>query len=289
MPMSGRWPDHRPGNRQVESGMSDRTFVFPRWVNYLLPLAILGGLGAGPYALVMWTYGASADTLNAGYMPDQPVPYSHEVHVGQLGMDCRYCHTTVDKAAFAAIPPTQTCIACHAPGNEVDAAAMDFARDESGAPVGRDDALSGVWQDSENLVPVWASYETGDPIDWVKVHDLPDYAYFDHSAHVNKGVSCVSCHGRVDKMETVYQAKNLSMGWCLECHREPEKHLRPVEHVYDLAWSPTSDEDAIKAGYDDPDNPRHVEQAQLLVGKRQRDLMDIHSVTFMTACSTCHR
>jgi len=255
--------------------MSDRKFVFPRWANYLLPLAILGGLGAGPYAVVLWTYGASADTLNVGYMPDQPVPYSHEVHVGQLGMDCRYCHTTVDSAAFAAIPPTQTCIACHAPGTD---------------PVtGDSTALSGIWQGSDKLPPVWESFATGDPIEWVKVHDLADYAYFNHAAHVNKGVSCVSCHGRVDKMEVVYQAKNLSMGWCLECHREPEKHLRPVEHVYDLDWSPTSDPDAIAAGYDDPQNPRHVEQAQLLVGKRQKELMEIHSVTYMTACSTCHR
>jgi len=255
--------------------MSDRKFVFPRWVNYLLPLAILGGLGAGPYAVILWTYGASADTLNVGYMPEQPVPYSHEVHVGQLGMDCRYCHTTVDSAAFAAIPPTQTCIACHAPGTD---------------PVtGEATALSGIWQGSDKLPPVWQSFATGEPIEWVKVHDLADYAYFNHAAHVNKGVSCVSCHGRVDKMEVVYQAKNLSMGWCLECHREPEKHLRPVEHVYDLDWSPTSDPDAIAAGYDDPDNPRHVEQAQLLVGERQKRLMQIHSVTYMTACSTCHR
>ncbi len=268
--------------------MSDQTtFVFPRWVNYLLPLAILGGMGAGPYAVILWTYGASADTLNVGYMPEQPVPYSHAVHVGELGLDCRYCHTTVDKAAFAAVPPTQTCINCHAPGQVIDPKTGDVAKDEAGQPIGT--SLSGVWQASEKLKPVWESHATGDPIEWVKVHDLADYAYFNHEAHVNKGVSCVSCHGRVDKMEEVYQAENLSMGWCLECHRAPEKHLRPAEHVYDLDWSPTSDPAAVAQGFTDPQNPRHVERAQEIVGQRQKELMQIHSVTYMTACSTCHR
>ena len=266
-----------------------KKFVFPRWVNYLLPLAILGGLGAGPYAVIIWTYGASADTLNVGYMPEQPIPYSHEVHVGQLGLDCRYCHTTVDKAAFAAIPPTETCINCHAPGKLVDPETKDFARDEGGGIIARDDSLSGVWQGSEKLTPLWASFQTGDPIEYIKVYDLPDYAYFNHEAHVTKGVSCVSCHGRVDKMEVVYQAENLSMGWCLDCHRRPEEHLRPVEHVYDLDWSPLEDQevqDEIAAG-----NIREGDEraAQLFVGNRQKELMKIHSVTYMTSCSTCHR
>jgi len=273
--------------------MSDeRKFVFPRWVNYLLPLAILGGMGAGPYIALLWTYGASADTLNVGYMPEQPIPYSHAVHVGELGLDCRYCHTTVDQAAFAAIPPTETCINCHAPGNEIDIEKMDFARDENGTIVQRGDGLSGIWQDSEKLIPLWASYETGDPVEWIKVHDLADYAYFNHEAHVNKGVSCVSCHGRVDKMEVVYQAKNLSMGWCLECHREPEKHLRPADKVYDLAWEPTlpAEGETFNPIYHRQEG-ESAQQAQLRIGKllKGEAHYDIHSVMYMTSCSTCHR
>ncbi len=125
--------------------------------------------------------------------PTQPVPYSHALHVGQLGMDCRYCHTGVEVAAAATIPPTQTCMNCH----------------------------SKVRANSEKLIPIRESYATGMPVPWIRVHDLPDYVYFDHSAHVRRGVGCVSCHGRIDTMEVVFQAEPLSMGWCLECHRNP--------------------------------------------------------------------
>ena len=164
-----------------------KKFVFPRWVNYLLPLIVVSAVGGGAFAPVVVGLGFSANTLNVGYAPEQPIPYSHALHVGELGLDCRYCHTTVDDASFAAIPPTETCMNCHAT----------------------------VKTDSARLAPLYESYETGKPIEWVKVHDLPDYVYFNHSAHVNKGVSCVSCHGRVDKMEVVYQAQPLSMAWCL--------------------------------------------------------------------------
>ena len=133
--------------------------------------------------------------------PVQPVPYSHALHAGKLGIDCRYCHTTVEKANFAAIPPTETCMNCH----------------------------TNIRTQSEALEPIRESWATGKPVEWIKIHDLPHYVYFSHQAHVTHGVGCIECHGRIDQMERVYQAKPLSMGWCLECHRDPGPHLRPEE------------------------------------------------------------
>jgi hypothetical protein len=196
--------------------------------------APVGGL----YLLSMVYLGASPRTTDVGYSPIQPVPFSHALHAGELGMDCRYCHTTVETAAEAAIPPTATCMNCH----------------ERIAP------------ESEKLLPVRESHATGRPIDWVRVHDLPDFVYFDHSAHVSRGVSCVSCHGRVDQMEQVYQAKTLSMAWCLDCHRHPEEHIRPKEFVTDLDWTPT-------------------ESARDL-GARLKEQYNLNP---STDCSTCHR
>jgi hypothetical protein len=152
-----------------------------------------------------------------GYQPIQPVPYSHALHVSRLGVECRYCHNTVESAAFAAIPPAQTCMNCHAT----------------------------VRTEAERLIPIRESLATGLPVEWVRVHDLPDYVYFDHSAHVTRGIGCVSCHGRVDTMEVVYQAEPLSMGWCLDCHRAPEHHLRPLEYVTELDWLPAEDQEAL--------------------------------------------
>ncbi len=231
-----------------EQTPSDK-FVFPKWANYLLPFIVLSAVGGGAFAPAVVGLGLSANTLNVGYAPDQPVPYSHALHVGELGLDCRYCHTTVDDASFAAIPPTQTCMNCH----------------------------HAIHTDSSRLEAVFNSYETGESVPWVKVHDLPDYAYFNHAAHVNKGVSCVSCHGRVDKMEVVRQDKPLSMGWCLDCHREPEKHLRPLDKVTDLAWTPELEEGETP------------EQAQLRVGTFMKEKLQINDEAFMTSCSTCHR
>lgn len=212
-------------------------FVFPRWMN-LTRVGIAVALVAGPlYVIAVVAYGASPRTTDVGYMPKQPVAYSHAIHVGKLGMDCRYCHTTVEVAARAAIPPTQTCMNCHAH----------------------------IRADSEKLLPVRDSNATGMPIEWVRVHDLPDYVYFNHSAHVRRGVGCVSCHDRVDKMEVVYQAEPLSMGWCLDCHRNPEPHLRPLDKVTDLAWAPA-----------DP----------MELGRRLREEYNINP---STDCDTCHR
>lgn len=232
-------------------------FTFPRWTNYLLPVLVIGVLGAGAYLPTVAYFGLNPDTLDVGYQPEQPVKYSHALHVGQLGLDCRYCHNTVDEAGFAAIPPTQTCINCHNPTPGV----------------------AGVKKTSPLLIPVHESYASGKPIEWVKVHDLPDYVYFNHAAHVNNGVGCVSCHGRVDKMgaEGVHQTEPLSMAWCLDCHRAPEQHLRPKDQVTNLAWVP-------------PTQPgQSVAEAQRQLGLQLKEQYNIHDEHYMQACSTCHR
>ena len=142
----------------------------------------------------------------------QPVPFSHKHHVQGLGVDCRYCHTTVEDTAFAGLPPTKTCMTCH----------------------------TQIWADSPMLEPVRQSFRTGQSITWTRVHDLPDFVYFDHSIHVKKGVGCVTCHGQVDAMPLMWQARSLHMEWCLECHRAPERFVRPREQVFNMTWVPPS-------------------------------------------------
>ena len=149
-----------------------------------------------------------------GQRPDQPVPFSHKHHVEGLGLQCQYCHTQVEKAAYAGIPPTKTCINCHAQ----------------------------IWTNAELLAPVRESWATGASIQWIRVHDLPDYVYFNHDIHVNKGIGCASCHGRVDEMPLMYQNSTLQMEWCLNCHRNPAVNLRPTSEIYNMAWAgPSSD------------------------------------------------
>ncbi len=185
--------------------------IFPRSSNWiplkiLVMLLVLGGaVSAG-----MWYYFTPKYT-RVGYQPIQPVYFPHNVHVEQLGMDCRYCHSFVEVAAHSNVPTTQVCMNCH----------------------------SQVQKDNPKLKPVWDSWETGKPIEWVQIHKTPDYVYFNHSVHVNRGVSCVECHDRVDQMPVVYHAKPHSMAWCLDCHRNPEEHLRPVDQVTNLAWKPS--------------------------------------------------
>jgi len=191
------------------------------------------------YVVAMAYYGGAPETTDVGYSPKQPVPFSHALHAGELGMDCRYCHTTVDKGARAAIPSTEICMNCHAT----------------------------IAPESPALLPVRESYASGKPIRWVRVHDLPDFVYFDHSAHVTRGVSCVSCHGRVDTMDQVTQVETLRMGWCLECHRNPEPNLRPQQFITDLAW-------------------KSIDEDQAALGKRLRRENNIQP---STDCSTCHR
>ena len=226
-----------------------RRFHFPHWVNRFVPFVAILGITGVIYVTVVVAYGTSPYTTNVGYSPEQPVPFSHKIHVGNLKMDCRYCHSTVDKAAHAAVPATQTCVNCHSAANPDGSVAN-----------------SAIHTNSEKLLPIRESQATGDPVEWQKVHDLPDFVYFDHSVHVNRGVGCVSCHGRVDKMEQVVQAEPLSMAWCLDCHRNPEPHLRPQEFITQLDWEP--DEDAE------------------VLGARIRAQCDINP---NTNCSTCHR
>ena len=222
----------------MKSDKSYENFIFPRWTNLLRPAVVIAALGGLIYVTVLVWLGFSPHAIEVGYQPVQPVPYSHAIHVNQLGMDCRYCHSTVEVSAEAALPPTQTCMNCH----------------------------SSVRTNSEKLLPVRESYATGMPVEWIRVHDLPDYVFFDHSAHVRRGVGCVSCHGRGDTMEEVYKAEPLSMGWCLDCHRNPEQHLRPVEFVTTLDWVPDKDQLALGA-----------------------ELREIYNINPPQDCNACHR
>lgn len=188
--------------------------IFPRWTLKIPPMIAIGASLAGPAVVgAMWYYFSPKHT-DVGYQPKQPVPYSHKLHAGDLGIDCRYCHVNVEKSAVAMVPPTQTCMNCH----------------------------TLVKKDSEALAPIRESWASGAPVPWVRIHKIPDYAYFDHSVHVAAGVGCASCHGRIDQMIKVSQQEPLSMGWCLECHRNPEPNLRPKSEVTNMAWKPASAE-----------------------------------------------
>lgn len=184
------------------------SYLFPKSANRLplqiiIYLFVLGGI-----VTAATTYYATPKYTRVGYAPDQPVPFSHALHAGQLGIDCRYCHSNVEIAGHANVPTSQTCMNCH---NQIKV-------------------------DSPLLAPIRASYESGDPVPWVRIHEVPDYAYFNHAVHVARGVSCVSCHGQINEMEVVHHSKPLSMAWCLECHRAPELHIRDPKHVTDLDW-----------------------------------------------------
>ncbi len=168
----------------------------------------------------------------------QPVPFSHRLHARDFQIDCRYCHSTVERSAWASVPPTSVCVPCH----------------------------SETWLRSPYFAPVRASMNTGKPIPWRRVTQLPDFVYFDHSIHVTKGFACESCHGRVDQMDTVYQARSLEMRWCLDCHRNPEQFIRPVEQITTMGYTP----------------PR----PQLALGK---ELVDRYHVRSLTNCTACHR
>jgi len=226
-------------------------FLFPRWVNRLLLLLGAVAAGGAVYAGAIGGLITDPETLNVGYQPTQPVPFSHAIHAGQLKMDCRYCHNTVFDAAHAAIPPTATCINCHSPENTQGVT-----------------ALAAVHQASKKLAPVHESWETGRSVAWERVHNLPDFVYFNHSAHVHAGVSCVSCHGRIDQMEVVYQAKQLSMAWCIACHRNPAPHIRPSEFVTKLDWEP----------------PKGVDQVAMA-----KELIEEKNINPQVHCAVCHR
>jgi Cytochrome c7 and related cytochrome c len=213
--------------------------IFHHSANTISKLTVFGALFAlGFAAWAVGTLNSSDYATGAGVTREQPVQFSHAHHVGDEGFDCRYCHTSVETSAFAGIPSTKTCMNCH----------------------------SQIWANSFELEPVRASFRTGESIRWTRVHDLPDFVYFDHSIHVSKGVGCTTCHGAVDKMPLVYQHASLQMDWCLECHRNPEKYVRPRDQVFSVDYvAPTN-------------------QAEL-----GRNLVKEYNIQSLTSCSTCHR
>ena len=213
--------------------------IFHRSTNSLSRFTIFGGLfvAGGVVLLLLWVNRTPWIT-RAYEAREQPVPFSHAHHVGGLGIDCRYCHTSVDQSAYAGIPPTKTCMNCHVQ----------------------------IWSQSPTLEPVRASFRNDVSIEWTKVHDLPDFVYFNHSAHVNKGVGCSSCHGRVDQMPLVWQEHSLQMEWCLDCHRHPERFVRPKDQVYNIA-------------YETPANQEEL----------GRELVKKYGIETQVTCSTCHR
>jgi Cytochrome c552. len=196
------------------------SYIFSKSANKLplqivIYLVVLAGIATAGV-----TYYMTPKYSRVGYAPVQPVPYSHELHVGQLGLDCRYCHSNVDKSGFANLPTAQTCMNCH----------------------------NQVRPDSPLLEPIRRSYETGEPVPWVKIHDLPDFAYFNHAVHVNRGVSCVECHGKINEMEVVRHTQPLSMGFCLDCHRAPESRVREPADIFDLNSKTIAEKHGIEAG-----------------------------------------
>jgi hypothetical protein len=216
--------------------------IFRRSTNTFTRVTIFGAvliLGFASWAIDRLS--RSDYATRATQSREQPVPFSHAHHVGGLGVDCRYCHTAVESSAFAGIPPTKTCMNCH----------------------------SQIWSTSPTLEPVRASFRTNQSIRWTRVNDLPDFVYFNHGIHVSKGVGCESCHGRVDRMPLTYQVNSLQMEWCLECHRNPEKFVRPREFITTMGYLPAGDQEEI---------------GRKLVAEYQ-----IQNARTLTSCSTCHR
>src|SRR6478672_1379686 len=216
--------------------------LFHRSANNIAKISMVMAVILAGVAFYVYTQIARSSYLTNTFLErQQPVQFSHKHHAGDDGIDCRYCHTAVETSYSAGIPPTQTCMNCH----------------------------SQIWSDSPYLEPVRASYRDNKPIEWQRVHDLPEYAYFNHSIHVAKGVGCASCHGQIDTMPAVYQENTLQMEWCLACHREPEKFIRPKKEIFNMQWS-DGDIDA-------------AERAQLKADYH------IRSKEMMTSCSVCHR
>ncbi len=224
--------------------------IFRHSTNYLARTTIFGA--AFLLLAALWV---GAQIYRSGWNTgqhierQQPIQFSHKHHVGDDGIDCRYCHTTVETSASAGMPSTAICMNCH----------------------------KQIWADSPYLEPVRASFKTGKPLEWIRVHDLPDFAYFNHSIHVAKGVGCSTCHGRIDQMPVVSQAQSLQMEWCLECHRAPEKFVRPKDKVFDMEYKP------VNTTKDEIDNARN------LVSKYRIQVNTHNNITVLTSCSTCHR
>jgi hypothetical protein len=190
----------------------------------------------------------------AGVARPQPVPFSHQHHVAGLGIDCRYCHTSVETSSFAGIPPTKTCMNCH----------------------------SQIWTNAQLLEPVRESFRSGKSLVWNRVNDLPDFVYFNHSIHINKGVGCNTCHGPIDRMPLMYNFASLQMEWCLECHRGPEKYLRPRDQVFNMRYEQPSSSNPVT--FDGKDYTDQISLGTDLVKKH-----GLRTVADITSCSTCHR
>jgi hypothetical protein len=213
--------------------------IFNRSANTLAKLSLaLGLLAAGGAISLLIIFGKSSYVTRANEFVEQPLQFSHAHHVGDDGIDCRYCHTSVETSSFAGIPPTQTCMNCH----------------------------SQLWSSSPILEPVRASLREDRSLHWTRVHDLPDFVYFNHSIHVKKGVGCETCHGRVDQMPLMYQENSLQMEWCIDCHRAPEQFVRPRSEVFTMGYRPPV--------------------AQAVLGP---ELVREYAIQSLTTCSTCHR
>jgi Cytochrome c7 and related cytochrome c len=215
--------------------------LFQKRANALARLTLIGlpiiivGISVGCYAYARSDFWTKVDAP-----VNQRVPFSHKHHIGDDGIDCRYCHTSVEQSSFAGIPPTETCMTCH----------------------------SQIWKDAPMLQPVRDSWQTGQPLTWTRVHDLPDYVYFDHSIHVAKGVACATCHGQVNEMPLTWKTKELYMRWCLDCHRQPQRFLRPTTQVVNMDY--------------------HAPANQMSLGQRLMERNNVHTAG-LTDCYTCHR
>ena len=258
--------------------------IFPKGVNHLTRFLVLalpmgfGGTGVGLAAFYRSTYATGIDEV----VP-QPVAFSHAHHVGQLGIHCLYCHTSVEDSHFANIPPSKTCMNCH----------------------------QQMWTGADLLKPVRESYRTDQPIVWNRVHNVPHYAYFNHSIHVAKGVGCQSCHGQIDQMNLVFQSKTLLMEWCINCHRNPEENLRPNSEIYSMTWAPGKDVDGKPQLWNRKDLPnwgkitdtdgksvdsKYVELVgqprpdnQAALGAKLKEMYHVRDNVTLTSCSMCHR
>src|SRR5712691_7325734 len=212
--------------------------IFHPSTNTISKLSIVGFAGMLPVIFLLGYMFNQSFMIQLKTPLEQPVPFSHKHHVGDDGIDCRYCHNSVETSSFAGIPPTKTCMTCH----------------------------SQIWADSPTLAPVRESFREDKSIQWTRVHNLPGFVYFDHSIHVHKGIGCSTCHGRVDKMPLMWRENTLYMDWCLECHRQPERFVRPREYVFSMDYLPPAD--------------------QLALGRK---LVREYKIQKLTSCSTCHR
>ena len=213
--------------------------IFHRSTNTISRVSVFGGIGI--IAVLVTTLAAinrSSYVTEVGVARSQPVQFSHKHHVSDDGIDCRYCHTSVEESSFAGIPSTKICMNCH----------------------------TQIWAESPILAPVRESFRTGKSLEWTRVNNLPGFVYFDHSIHVHKGVGCATCHGRVDQMPLMWREHTLYMEWCLECHRNPERFVRPREQIFSMDWQPPSD--------------------QIALGQR---LVQQYKIESLTSCSVCHR